>query len=114
MREGLCDISISDYICENYQSIQTFYEPHHPSIDVISEMGRRILNILKMENQVRVPLTIANDGGEIPVYGCVRRALKMKYENLYIRNYSHQYTLHGRALSISEYVEEYIAWHYSC
>lgn len=49
--------------------------------------------------------------GEVFIYGCVKKALKLNYEQRYIRLCQNECTLHGHALNLCEYIQEYIAWH---
>lgn len=87
-RERECDIKISDYILDNYQKQQTFYDHNHPAKDVIMEKGRRILKVLGIEIDESVTTMDRKsivDGGELFLYGCVRRALGIQYKQLYIK-----------------------------
>lgn len=110
-REKYCDISISDYIADNFQSKQLFYEPNHPTNELIMEKGRRILKLLNIEIDESVPIARALDGSELFIYGCVKKALGMTFEQKYVRKTEYQmYTLRGRPMDLEEYVENYIKW----
>lgn len=113
-REKVCDIRISDYIEENYRTKLLFYEPYHPVNEVIFEKGRRILALLKMTVFEECPIKDSLDGSEVFIYGCVRRALHLEFEQKYIRKSnlrgSYRFTLRDIPLTMKEYIEEYIAW----
>ena len=108
-REQLCDIQIADYIKENYQKHQLFYDTGHPTNLVICEKGRRILHLLNFPLDEVCPVKSNLDRGEVFIYGCVRRALGITYEQTFIRRNNKQ-TLRHRAIDLKEYVQDYIAW----
>ena len=112
-RENTCDIKISDFILKNYQKQRTFYDPNHPAHEVIYEKGRRILNLLGMAIDESVPCIGKNDGGEMPIYGCVRRALGLKFRQKYLRQCNPACSIYDTAITIEEYVNNYILWHYA-
>jgi hypothetical protein len=110
-REKHCDIKISDYIEENYQHKQMFYEPIHPTNDVVEEKARRVLSILNIKLNERPHTNRGGlDIGELFIYGCVRRALGIEFEQEYIHKYSGALTLYNKAINLKEYIEQYIAW----
>lgn len=53
-REKNCDIKISDYIEENYRWKQLFYDPNHPTNDVIKEKAIRVLDILNIKSNDKI------------------------------------------------------------
>ena len=111
-REEKCNIKISDYILENYTKQQIFYDPHHPTKEIIIEKGRRILRLLGIEiNETHMTISRRTmiDGREMFLYGCVRRALKIQYKQQYIRNIRNN-SLYNHAIDLKEYVETYISW----
>ena len=115
-REENCDIKISDYILANYTQRQLFYDPNHPTSDVIMEKGRRILRLLGMEiNETNITIKRSKiiDGGELFIYGCVRKALGLQYKQQYIKNNQWEASLYNRPIDLKEYVESYILWHYA-
>ena len=113
-RERECDIKISDFIEKNYKKVQLFYEPFHPTNEIIFEKGRRILELLKMPICEDCKVSDLLDGAEVFVYGCVRRALGLEYRQDYIRKSnlrgSYRFTLCNIPITLEEYIEEYIAW----
>ena len=108
-REEKCDIQISDYIEEHYRYKLLFYEPFHPTEDIIAEIGRRVLKILLIPLDEEVSLGRSLDAMEMPVYGCVKRALGLKFEQKILRRHSSA-TLMNRAESLEEYVKNYLVW----
>ena len=111
-REEKCDVRISDYILAHYKEQQMYYDPYHPTREVLHEIGRRIVSKLGYTGEYVGNRYAANDGGELFIYGCVRRALGLEFEQSYIKRYDHSSTLHGRAINLREYIEEYRQWHY--
>jgi hypothetical protein len=112
-RESQCDISISDYIMERFKDEKLFYDPNHPSKELLYEMSRRILLCLGYKETTAYGLSgIASDGMEMFVYGCVKKTLGMKWEQEYIKGYQKNRSLHNRPISLDEYIEEYKIWHY--
>ena len=113
-RERFCDISISDYIENNYRTKQLFYEPFHPTNEVIFEKGRRILGFLQIPIYENCIVSDSLDGSEVFIYGCVRKALHLEFEQKYIRKsnirWNYRFTLNNTPLTLEEYIEEYIAW----
>ncbi len=112
-RENYCDIIISDYIEKNYKKKQLFYDPGHPTNVVIYEKGNKILEILNIETDEKIREgwgEEALDDGEMFIYGCVKRALKLKFCQKYIRRYKSRGTLYGTAINLQEYIRGYIAW----
>lgn len=108
-REKNCSIKIADYIWENYQNIQLFYEPTHPTNALIIEKGKRILKILGIP-EFDCEIESKMDGYELIIYGCVRKALGLKFSQKYIRKHQKECTLHGYAMDITDYVEAYVNW----
>ena len=46
---------------------------------------------------------------ELPIYGCVKRALGLQFEQKILRKNS-QWTLGNQPETLSEYIENYIRW----
>lgn len=108
MRERKCDIVISDYILENYQTKQLFYEPYHPTNDLICEKGRRIIKLLKLEIDESVPVRNAIDDREMFIYGCVRKALGITFEQKIVRKSHCFWTLKNNPMDLKEYIEYHL------
>lgn len=111
-REAKCDIQISDYIENNYKEKKLFYEPGHPSGDVLYEMGRRICKLLHMELEENFLPLCRMDTLELFVYGCVCKALNLKFEQNYVRRNDHSATIYNRPLDLEEYVRQSVIWLY--
>lgn len=111
-REEKCDVEISTYIANHYREIQLFYDPSHPTNDLIREYGRQILSILGIKIDESISLMRHLDRDEVFIYGCVKKALDMNFTQSRIRIYNEEDTLGLQALNLKEYVREYVAWHY--
>lgn len=108
-REKQCNFMISDYIENNFQKYRIFYSPSHPTGMITRVKGERILQILGVEDETELCFDNGLGGDEIPIYGCVKRALGLKFEQQIYRRNSY-WTLSNRPESLEEYVENYIAW----
>ncbi len=111
-REESCSVKIAYYIEKNYKNSLMFYDPGHPTNEVICEMGRNILKLLNIPVCETGGRRYIMDNAEVFVYGCVKRALGLKFEQNFIRIFSPQFTLSGRALTLEDYIEQYIVWNY--
>ena len=100
---------ISDYIEKSYQQKQLFYEPFHPTEDVIAEKGRRVLKQLGISQDEEMPMSRSMGAMEMPVYGCVKEALGLQYEQKILRR-ACSATLNNRPESLEEYIENYLIW----
>lgn len=110
-REEKCDIVISDYILEHYQQRQLFYDPCHPIEEVICEKGRRILDFLGIEIIEYDKICRLLDGAEIFIYGCVKLALALEFQQDYIRiGINRNYTLRKKPLCLEEWIEDCLRW----
>lgn len=111
-REVECSIKISDFIETNYKIQQLFFDPNHPCNVLICEKGKRILKLLNLKVKEDVIVDDALDEGELFIYGCVKKALEIVYNQEYIKQYRYKCTLHNHPLSLLEYIEEYLAWYH--
>ena len=105
---------MAEWILDNYQEHQLFYDVNHPTNYTISRFINEILKRLKINNNIEnFDYIYRMDNSEDPVYGQVRRELGLKWTNINcMRKYS-KHSLSGIQIDIDEYVREYIAW-YSC
>lgn len=108
-REKKCDISISDYIERNYHEKLLFYEPFHPSEDIIVEKGRKILNILSIPIDEDIFLNRTLDAMEMPIYGCVKRVLGLHFNQRILRRQCSS-TLLNCSETLDDYIHNYIMW----
>lgn len=111
-REAKCDIQISDYIENNYRDKKLFYEPGHPSGDVLYEMGRRICKLLHIEYEESFLPVCRMDTLELFIYGCVCRALNLNFKQDYVRRKDHSATIYNRPIDLEEYVRQSVIWLY--
>lgn len=103
-REKLCDVIISDFIRRNYRYKKLFYEPYHPAGVLIKEKGRRILEKIGIAESATDLCIGEMDSKELPVYASVSKALRLEFNNNYIRKNT------GVPMDVREYVEHYIRW----
>lgn len=109
-REKHCDVQIAWFIRQHYKEEKLFNSPSHPAKSVICEMGRQCLYLLGIPVSERIPVQVELDEDEMYVYGCVKKALGLQFEETYMRNFARGCTLAGRPVNLQEYVEEMISW----
>lgn len=79
-REEELDISISDYIEENFRTKYLFYTPSHPTNEVLHELVKRILNKIGIKSDFPIPRLEENDRFEVPIYPKVYKTLGCSFE----------------------------------
>lgn len=109
-REKHCDVQIAWFIRKHYKEEKLFYDPSHPAKSVICEIGRACLYLLGIPVSEKFPVKSDLDEREMYVYGCVKKALGLRFEETYMRNFARGCTLAGRPINLQEYVEEMISW----
>lgn len=108
-REKKCDLTVSDYIENNYQKYRMFYNPNHPTGMITRVKGEYILQYLGLEAETELYFDNGLGADEMPIYGCVKKALGLTYEQrIYRRNSC--YALTNRPEDLEEYIANYIAW----
>lgn len=108
-RERNWDITISDYILQNYRTEKMFYDIDHPADGVMQEIGRRLrrkLDITDVDGRVEYLL----NWDEAFTFPSVKKALELIYEEKYIRK--EKYQLCEMEMDIDEYIREYAWWFY--
>ena len=113
-REKSWDIKISDYIFENFQVEQLFYDIGHPTNFLFKEIATRILYYLKIDDNV-----MEVSGGlncyEVPVYPCIKKALKLEWDVSSLRKKMkgiQRFVLDDKEMNLTEYIREYVWWNY--
>lgn len=108
-REMQCSLVVSDYIENNYQKYRIFYNPSHPTGMITKAKGNQILRFLGLEPEEDTYFDNGLGADEIPIYGCVKRALGLMFEQKIYRRDSYL-TLTNRPENLEEYIANYIAW----
>lgn len=109
-REIDWDIKISTFIKTNYNKIQLFYDPNHPTNELIYYITSKLFSILSLDEVDLKRFNILKlDSYEMPIYSAVKRSLNLNDTYKYLRCYSMN-TLNLNAMSLEEYVQQYIAW----
>ncbi len=109
-REKHCDIKISDYIENNYRNKQLFYDPNHPTEDLMAEVGRRVLRLLHIECYEINSLPKMINARENFIYGCVKKALGIVYDIKFIRFGCINSSLSNKAIDLETFVSDYVTW----
>lgn len=113
-REKKWDIIISDYILQNYQKFQLFYDQTHPVNSLLEEIGKRILIYLgfNLKHDISLEQYFVNE--EIPILPSVKKALGMNWEDrgkMRVKDRD-SYALVSAGMDIKEYVKEFIYFYY--
>lgn len=109
-REEKLDIKVLDYILENYQKYQLFYDVGHPTNRVLRVISNRVLDYLAIKDSVKDILEwFELDMFEIPIYNNVRAALGLEWSKQHFRE-NRRYVLCSGKMNLEEYVREYIYW----
>lgn len=104
-REKECDISISDYIEENYKEKCLFYTPSHPVTDVLVEVMRRVYTFLEIKNySIRIDKLPENDGLEMIIYPSVKRKLGLEFEK---KTFRFNRDIENKKSSLMDYIVKY-------
>lgn len=114
-REKGWDVKISDYIFENYQTTQLFYDVAHPTNFLLKEISNRILVNLGIEGKVSDDIKGSLNCYEVPVYDCIKDALGIQWSNSFLRERMENtasFVLTETKMDWREYVKEYIWWRY--
>jgi hypothetical protein len=110
LREREWDIFMSDWILVMYKEHELFYDANHPTEIVMKKIINEIFNLLDIDDDVVLEgEDYVLDSFEIPIYGQVAEELGLKYRNNIMRKMSANDLTH-RALTVKEYVDQYIRW----
>lgn len=108
-RENECDFRISDFIENHYQKFRLFYSPSHPTRVVTKAKGEQVLELLGFEPEREIYFDNVLDADEIPIYGCVKRALGLEFKQKIYRRHGY-WTLANEPVDLEEYTVNYIIW----
>ena len=116
-REETCDVIISDFIRENYQSKYLFYTPTHPTNITQAVVVKRILDKLGLKyRDADFKNLPENNNFQMYIYPCVRKKLGLTFkkdkfwmckESIGSQNDKGKVNAVGKELTIKEYVAEY-------
>lgn len=114
LREKEWDIMMTDFLIDNYKDKQLFFNPNHPTNDVIRFITKKILRILQVNEKIddeAYQALHSLDGYEIPIYNSVKSALSLQFDNKYLRKYDKR-RLSGKLMDLEVYVTEYVMWNF--
>ena len=97
-RETELDISISDFIEQNYQQQKLFHTFNHPGVVLLSYLANCILEILEIPVNKQSQQSEVLDFTAFPIYPSVAKALKLEFAT------KPQYSIKGETLSLAETV----------
>lgn len=109
-REQDCSFSVSEWIMDNYQDKLLFYEPHHPTNELLFQMAKLCMKLLKMEVIEELKPQGGMDAREVFIYNSVRKALGLKFRQKYIRNNMRYGSLDDVPMDENRYIDYYIKW----
>ena len=109
-REMEWDIKVRDWLIDNYQNVQLFYDANHPTGAVVRVIVSEVLRILGIEEEYVIDYYPSEmDANEIPIYGEIAEGLGLKYSNNLMRIHSRK-SMYDAPLTIYDYVEQYVLW----
>ncbi len=82
-REKNCDVKISDYILENYRDKLLFYTMNHPCNELLKEICVRLMNSISInlyKEDIDDSNIAENDAEILILYPCVKKTLKLNFE----------------------------------
>lgn len=98
-RETELDITISDFIEQNYQKEKLFHTFNHPGVAVLSYLADRILELLELPVQTHSLQAEVLDFTAFPIYLSVARLLALDFP------ISSQYSIKGEILTVKNAVK---------
>ena len=111
-REKEWDIKVSQFIREKLQDVQMFYEPNHPTNELIKYIVKNIFSILNISSHnVDLYSLYKMDTFEIPIYASVKKALGLNYTTVFLREFN-GLKLNSEHMNLEEYIQQYIAWNF--
>lgn len=98
-REEDLDISISDFIEQNYRQAKLFHTINHPGVGVLTYLANRILESLELATEPNLPQSEVLNFTAFPIYPSVAKALKLDFVT------KPQYTIKGETFNLKQAVE---------
>lgn len=109
-REKNCDVKIYDYILENYKIRKLFYDPEHPTNDIIKKCATDVLRMLGIVDE-GIHCESKLDAYEAPIYPVIKECLQLKWEDEDLRTGALGMRL-SDSMDLDEYIYEYLWWCY--
>jgi len=113
-REKDWDIKISDFIRNNLKNIKLFYDPYHPTNELLSYISNRILEKLFSSHYTNILYDnkMILNSEEIPVYSSVKKILGLTcYTDEHIR-LGCSTKISSCPMDTEQYIKEYLWWYY--
>lgn len=113
-REKDWDIKISDFIRNNLKNIKLFYDPYHPTNELLSYISNRILEKLFSSHYTNILYDnkMILNSQEIPVYSSVKKILGLTcYTDEHIR-LGCSTKISSCPMGTEQYIKEYLWWYY--
>lgn len=102
--EKSVDIKMSSYIKNNYEKYRLFNTMNHPSNILLLETTKKILNMLKINNQIEISDEEYLGDAIFPIYPSVTKNLKL--------NFSDSGYIKKRTLTFEKFVKLYISFYF--
>lgn len=113
-REQSWDIKILDFIRSSYGKCKLFYDPGHPTGQIMRQIAKQILlmmGYLKAVTELETNTTSELDVYEVPLYSSVEKALGLLGGDRVIRRYN-GIKLRNVSMDFKEYVQQYLCWNH--
>ena len=107
-RENKWDITIYDFIMQNYKRHKLFYDMGHPTNIVLKKIAEDVLERLGIK-ETNIDAQKKLDIHEVPVYPCRKKSLGLEWEDENIRKSDYACRM-GENMDLESYVREYVWW----
>ena len=107
-REKVWSVKISDYIRDNYKKIKMFYDPYHPSYELIQEVCYRLGKYMVLSDYQDITIERKLNWVEMFMYPDVCEGLGLEYGFEGFIRENADYRLSDKPMDIDEYIREYI------
>lgn len=109
-REREWDIKVLDYILKNYQSIQLFYDPNHPTNEFLIYVTSQVLLMLGINHDtdaLRKEKVMKLDSFEMPIHSSVKKNFQMSFTSKEMRTTGQK--VYFEKMYLEEYITQYLS-----
>lgn len=110
-RERDWDVKITDFIKNNYQKEQLFFDPNHPTSVFLKYVASEVLSLLNInyDKDWLVKIKVKElDSYEMPIYPTVKENFGMTFSNCYYRQTGRK--ARRGSMNLKEYILQYISF----
>ena len=114
-REKNWNVKIVSFIEDNFREIPMFVDAGHPSRYLMIEIGRQVLELLNLENDIDVSMYMSELGMPTPLSMRVKDYWKIDYKKDMESRKSYMFTTeqeYDEDVYLRQYIMEYVWWLY--